>query len=199
MSADRGDRRLPRRPGERASESVEANGHLGRRRHRHRVPLAEPPAGGSPRRTWLAAPTSTSSTGSRRRSAGCSARVTRSSCPSCSGRCTCRWCRSSPGAGPPSRRSRDQMQRAWLAFAGDGRPQPRRHRRLAPLGSGRARHHDLRCADRARGRRRGTRSWPSWSGIGRSSRACPADGSLEATGPSSRRCPTRSRMVSPGA
>ncbi len=53
--------------------------------------------------------------------------------------------------------------------------QPPRDRRVAPLGSGRSRHHDLRSTHRARGRRRGTRSWLSSSGTALSSRACPAD------------------------
>ena len=44
------------------------------------------------------APSSISSTGSLRRSAGSSARATRWSCPSCSARCTCRSCRSSRAA-----------------------------------------------------------------------------------------------------
>ena len=54
------------------------------------------------------------------------------------------------GGGPPAETLSRQMQMAWLSFAAAWRPVARGHRRVAPVGAGRARHHDVRCAERAR-------------------------------------------------
>ena len=59
------------------------------------------------------------------------------------------------GGGPAVEALSEQMQRAWLAFAAEREPHPRRHRRMAPLGPRWSRHHDLRCPDVSR--RRATR------------------------------------------
>ena len=65
-----------------------------------------------PRRPHVArVPTSISSIGSRRRSAGSWARAMRWSCRSCSGRSAFPWCRSSRGAARPSRRSPPRCRR----------------------------------------------------------------------------------------
>ena len=77
------------------------------------------------------------------------------------------------GEGPAVEGLSSQMQTGMAGLRRDGRPQPRRHRCLEPLGSGRPGHHDLRGATPGLSRRRVTRSWPSWSGRARCPPACP--------------------------
>ena len=113
MPRGRRDRRLPIGAG-RPRRVGRAQRHLGRHRNRHRLPLAQPSAGGGPRRHGgraLRLPLRLGVTGVRR---DARAPVTPWSCPSCSGRCICRWCRSSPAGARPSRRSRSRCsERGW--------------------------------------------------------------------------------------
>ena len=131
----------------RRGESTEADRHLGRGRDGHRVPLAQPPARRGPCGAAARAPSSTCSIGSLRRSAGSWDPATRSELPFVFGAVRVPEVQIFSGGGPAVETLSTQMQRAWLAFAAVGEPGHDGHRRLARLGSRRARHHDLRGAD----------------------------------------------------
>ena len=79
------------------------------------------------------------------------------------------------GGGPAVETLSAQMQGAWLAFAATGSPSHDGIGAWRPWDPGQPRHHDLRGRHGPGRARRGTRSSPSWSGIARSSRACPAE------------------------
>ena len=108
--------------------------HLGRLRDGHRVSLAQPPARRHAWGPWLARlrlPVRLGVAGLRRDPGSCHALEL----PFVFGAVHLPVVQVFSGGGPAVETLSAQMQRAWLAFAADGRSQPRRHRQLAAPGT----------------------------------------------------------------